>query len=105
MTQIMSPVYFLLVDDLEDNLLSLEALLRRDGLVLLKAREGDEAFDFLLQNDVALALVDVQMPGLDGFELAELMRGNERTRRVPIIFVTAGSSDRQARVLAHGAGA
>src|ERR1700728_694256 len=105
MTQIMSPVHFLLVDDLEENLLSLEALLRRDGLVLLKARSGDEALELLLQNDVALALVDVQMPGLNGFELAELMRGNERTRRVPIIFVTAGNADSQRRFRGYEAGA
>jgi signal transduction histidine kinase len=105
MTSIMSPVYFLLVDDLEENLLSLEALLRRDGLVLLKARSGDEALELLLENDVALALVDVQMPGLNGFELAELMRGNERTRRVPIIFVTAGSADSQRRFRGYEAGA
>jgi signal transduction histidine kinase len=105
MTPIMSPVYFLLVDDLEENLLSLEALLRRDGLVLLKARSGDEALEILLRNDVALALVDVQMPGLDGFELAELMRGNERTRRVPIIFVTAGNADSQRHFRGYEAGA
>jgi signal transduction histidine kinase len=101
----MSPVYFLLVDDLEENLLSLEALLRRDGLVLLKAHSGDEALELLLQYDFALALVDVQMPGLTGFELAELMRGNERTRRVPIIFVTAGSADSQRRFRGYEAGA
>jgi response regulator RpfG family c-di-GMP phosphodiesterase len=97
--------HFLLVDDLEENLLSLEALLRRDGLVLLKAHSGDEALELLLQNDVALALVDVQMPGLNGFELAELMRGNERTRRVPIIFVTAGNADSQRRFRGYEAGA
>lgn len=101
----MSPVTFLLVDDLEENLLSLEALLRRDGLNLLKARSGDEALELLLSNDVALALVDVQMPGLNGFELAELMRGNERTRRVPIIFVTAGSTDAMRRFRGYEAGA
>lgn len=101
----MGPVYFLLVDDLEENLLSLEALLRRDGLVLLKARSGDEALELLLRNDVALALVDVQMPGLTGFELAELLRGNERTRRVPIIFLTAGNSDSQRRFRGYEAGA
>ncbi len=101
----MSPVYFLLVDDLEENLLSLEALLRREGLVLLKARSGDEALELLLRNDVALALVDVQMPGLNGFELAELMRGNERTRRIPIIFVTAGTTDTQRRFRGYEAGA
>jgi signal transduction histidine kinase len=105
MTPILAPVHFLLVDDLEENLLSLEALLRRDGLVLLKARSGDEALELLLQHEVALALVDVQMPGLNGFELAELMRGNERTRRVPIIFVTAGSADMQRRFEGYEAGA
>lgn len=101
----MSPVPFLLVDDLEDNLVSLEALLRRDDLLLLKARSGDEALELLLRHDVALALVDVQMPGLNGFELAELMRGNERTRRIPIIFVTAGSADNQRRFRGYEAGA
>ncbi|MET0358344.1 MAG: response regulator, partial [Pararhizobium sp.] len=101
----MTPVTFLLVDDLEENLLSLEALLRRDGLTLLKARSGDQALELLLQHDVALALIDVQMPGLNGFELAELMRGNERTRRVPIIFVTAGSTDGQRRFRGYEAGA
>lgn len=101
----MRPVSFLLVDDLEENLISLEALLRRDDLVLLKARSGDEALEILLRNDVALALIDVQMPGLNGFELAELMRGNERTRRVPIIFVTAGAADRQRRFRGYEAGA
>ncbi len=101
----MPPVHFLLVDDLEENLLSLEALLRREGLVLLKARSGDEALELLLRHDVALALVDVQMPGLNGFELAELMRGNERTRRIPIIFVTAGNMDMQRHFLGYEAGA
>lgn len=101
----MGPVSFLLVDDLEENLLSLEGLLRRDGLNLLKARSGDQALELLLQHDVALALVDVQMPGLNGFELAELMRGNERTRRVPIIFVTAGSTDTRRRFQGYEAGA
>ncbi len=100
-----SPVKFLLVDDLPENLLSLEALLRRDDLVLLKARSGDEALELLLEHDVALALLDVQMPGLNGFELAELMRGNERTRRIPIIFVTAGAHSETRRFQGYEAGA
>ena len=95
----------LLVDDLEENLLSLEALLRREDLDILKARSGDQALELLLKHDVALALVDVQMPGLNGFELAELMRGNERTRRIPIIFVTAGSTDTRRRFQGYEAGA
>lgn len=98
-------VKFLLVDDLPENLLSLEALLQRDELMLLKARSGDEALELLLQHDVALALIDVQMPGLNGFELAELMRGNERTRRVPIIFVTAGTHTAERRFQGYEAGA
>lgn len=98
-------VKFLLVDDLPENLLSLEALLQRDELMLLKARSGDEALELLLQHDVALALIDVQMPGLNGFELAELMRGNERTRRVPIIFVTAGANSAERRFQGYEAGA
>lgn len=99
------PVYFLLVDDLEENLLALHALLRRDGLVLLHARSGPEALEHLLKYDVALALIDVQMPGMDGFELAELIRGTERTRRVPIIFVTAQSPGPQWRFRGYEAGA
>ena len=99
------PVKFLLVDDLEENLLALEGLLRRDGLVLLKAKSGVEALELLLVHDVALALVDVRMPGMDGFELAELMRGTDRTRRVPIIFLTAGNADQQRRFQGYDAGA
>ncbi|HWV60966.1 MAG TPA: hybrid sensor histidine kinase/response regulator [Sphingopyxis sp.] len=101
----MDPVHFLLVDDLEENLVALEALLRRDDLVQLKARSGEEALELLLRHDVALALLDVQMPGIDGFELAELLRGNARTRHIPIIFLTAGSADRQRRFRGYEAGA
>ena len=80
----------LLVDDLEENLLALSALLRREDVEILEARSAAEALELLLAHDVALAFLDVQMPEMDGFELAELMRGSDRTRHVPIIFVTAG---------------
>lgn len=99
------PVHFLLVDDLEENLIALEALLRRDGLVILTARSGTEALELLLHHDIALAIVDVQMPEMSGFELAEFMRGSERTKGVPIIFVTAGSADQQRRFRGYEAGA
>lgn len=99
------PINFLLVDDLEENLLALEALLQREGLTCLKARSGEEALELLLVHDVALALLDVQMPGMDGFQLAEFMRGNERARHIPIIFVTAGSADLQRRFRGYEAGA
>lgn len=98
-------IKFLLVDDLDANLLALEGLLRRDGLELLKARSGPEALEMLLVHDVSLALLDVQMAGMDGFELAELMRGTERTRNVPIIFLTAGAIDQQRRFRGYEAGA
>ena len=84
----------LLVDDIEENLIALEALLQRDGLEILKAQSGHEALELLLTHgDVALALLDVQMPEMNGFELAELIRGSERTRHIPLIFITAGSRD------------
>lgn len=98
-------VKFILVDDVEENLLALEALLRRDGLELLKARSGHEALELLLQHEVALALLDVQMPGMDGFELAELMRGIERTRQIPIIFLTAMTTNEYRRFRGYEAGA
>ena len=87
------PVKILLVDDVEENLVALDALLRHDGLELLQARSGSEALELLLVHEISLALLDVQMPEMDGFELAELMRGAERTKHVPIIFVTAGTRD------------
>lgn len=83
----------LLVDDRDENLLVLSALLRTDDVELLQAGSGAEALELLLVHDVALALLDVHMPEMDGFELAELMRGTERTRDVPLIFVTAGMRD------------
>ena len=83
------PVKFLLVDDIAENLVALEALLRRDGLEIHTARSGNDALELLLVHDFALAFLDVQMPEMTGFELAELMRGAERSRHVPIIFVTA----------------
>jgi len=95
----------LLVDDLEDNLLALSTLLQSAEVEVLTARSGLEALELLLVHDVALALVDVQMPQMDGFELAELMRGTERTRQVPIIFLTAGTHDRQRLFKGYEAGA
>ncbi len=88
----------LLVDDREENLFAHEALLRDTGAHICMARCADEALELLLQRDFAVALIDVQMPGMDGIELAEMMRGIERTRSVPIIFVTAAQHD-ESKVL------
>ena len=83
------PATILIVDDREANLLALEAVLEPLNQRLVKARSGREALRFLLQEDCALILLDVQMPELDGFETAALIRERERTRYTPIIFVTA----------------
>ncbi len=98
-------VNVLVVDDTEQNLLALQALLARPGIEVIVARSGPEALELLLQRDVALALLDVQMPGMDGFALAELMRGARRTAHIPIIFLTAASEDRSRTFRGYEAGA
>ena len=87
----------LIVDDIEENVVAFSAVLEDEDVEILSARSGAEALELLLRHEVALALVDVQMPEMDGYELAELMRGSSRTRQVPILFVTASASD-SARV-------
>lgn len=84
-----APINILIVDDIAQNLTAFEALLARPGVALLKAASGAQALELLLVHEVALALIDVQMPNMDGFELAELIRGSERTRAIPLIFLTA----------------
>lgn len=83
----------LMVDDQPANLVSLDAILEAEGRVLLKATSGPEALKILLREDVSLVLLDVQMPGMDGFEVAELMRQRKDTQSIPIIFVTAISKE------------
>jgi signal transduction histidine kinase/DNA-binding response OmpR family regulator len=85
----------LLVDDRPENLLAMETILADLGQNLIRATSAREALRFLLVEDVALILLDVQMPGLNGFELAELIREREKTQRTPIIFVSATSRDEQ----------
>lgn len=87
----------LVVDDLADNLRAMESALRRDDVDIATARSGRAALEILEERDVAVALVDVQMPEMDGFELAAHMRESEKARAVPIVFVTAGATD-SARV-------
>jgi two-component system sensor histidine kinase/response regulator len=96
---------FLLVDDKPENLLALEALLRRDDLEIVTAGSGREALELVLQHDIGLAIIDVQMPEMNGLELAELMRGAERSKRIPIIFITAGMHDRETVFTGYDSGA
>jgi len=95
----------LVVDDRPENLSSMRQLLRRPGLEILTAGSGNEALGLMLDHDLALVLLDVQMPGMNGFEVAELMRRNERTRQVPIIFVTAINKERRQVFSGYEAGA
>lgn len=83
----------LIVDDLPENLRALEALIRQDDRLIFQATSGEDALNLLLDHDFALAILDVQMPGMNGFELAGLMRGTEHTRHIPIIFVTAAGKE------------
>jgi len=98
-------IKLLIVDDIEHNIIALEALLASPQVTVLKARSGPEALEMLLQHEVALAILDVNMPGMDGFELAELMRGTTRTRSVPIIFLTASAHDANRTFKGYEAGA
>lgn len=95
----------LLVDDQPANLVSLEAILEGDERVLLKASSGPEALKLLLKEDISLVLLDVQMPGMDGFEVAELMHQRKDTQNIPIIFVTAISKEKHYVFKGYKAGA
>lgn len=95
----------LIVDDQDVNLEVLRGLLRQADAEILVAHSGQEALELLLVHEVAVAIVDIQMPVMDGFELAELMRGVERTKHVPIIFLTAGDHDNERRFRGYDAGA
>jgi signal transduction histidine kinase len=86
-------VNVLLVDDLQENLVALEALIRQPGRRIFTARSGEQALSLMLEHAFAMAILDVQMPSMNGFELAELMRGTERTRGIPIVFVSAGGRE------------
>jgi PAS domain S-box-containing protein len=87
------PVNILLVDDEPKNLLALDAILASDDRQLVHAASGLEALRHLLETDFAVILLDVQMPEMDGFDTAELIRNRERSRNTPIIFLTAASRD------------
>jgi len=98
-------VNILLVDDKVENLLALEAILERLGANLVRATSGEEALRCLLHQDFAVILLDVQMPGMDGFETATLIRNRGRSRQTPIIFLTAFSTSDQMLFKGYALGA
>jgi signal transduction histidine kinase len=99
------PVNILLVDDQPNNLTALEAILAPLGQNLVKARSGEEALRLLLDRDFAVILLDVKMPGLDGFEAAGLIRQRRRSEHTPIIFLTAYDHSDAQLVKAYSLGA
>src|SRR5215470_13669337 len=80
----------LVVDDRPENLITVEAVLQPLDVMIRKALRAEEALHFLLENDAAVILLDVEMPGIDGFETARLIRQRPRSHSTPIIFITAG---------------
>lgn len=83
----------LIVDDLPENLLALNALIQGEDRQVYQAQSADQALSLLLEHDFALAILDVQMPGMNGFELAEMMRSTEKTKHIPIVFVSAAGRE------------
>jgi signal transduction histidine kinase/BarA-like signal transduction histidine kinase len=101
----MEKINILLVDDKAENLLALEAVLENPEINLIKTTSGNDALASLLDNEVALVLLDVQMPEMDGYETAQLMRAKDSTKFIPIIFVTAINKEQQYifKGYSHGA--
>src|ERR1051325_3604789 len=98
-------VNILMVDDQPQKLLSYEAMLEGLGERLLRAQSGNEAFEVLLREEIAVILLDVNMPGMDGFETAALIRDHPRFTKTPIIFVTAVNTTDLDRIRGYEIGA
>ncbi len=95
----------LIVDDRPENLLTLEQVLESPELDVIRAESGHEALEKTLDHKFALILLDVQMPIMDGYETATLLRGNKRTKNIPIIFVTAANKEEAHVFRGYGSGA
>ncbi|MBP6511169.1 MAG: hybrid sensor histidine kinase/response regulator [Bacteroidia bacterium] len=85
----------LIVDDRPENLYSLECILAQDDREIFQANSGEEALKIAFQEDLSLILLDVQMPDMDGFEVANILKSTKRTRKTPIVFVTAISKEKK----------
>ena len=101
----MERVNILIVDDREENIVALEALLDRSDIHIFSTTSPNEALKIAWDNSIAIALIDVQMPEMDGFELVEMLKSNPRTRDIMVIFVTAISKDAKYAVKGLGTGA
>ena len=101
----MAPINILIVDDKEENIIALEALLKRNDIRLFSTTSPNEALKLAWENHISIALVDVQMPEIDGFELVEMLNSNPRTKDIMVIFVTATSKEAKYALRGFGSGA
>ncbi|MEK5640438.1 hybrid sensor histidine kinase/response regulator [Paenibacillus rhizosphaerae] len=99
------PIHILLVDDRPENLLALEAVLESEQYNLVKATSGEEALRCLLKDEFAVIILDVQMPGMDGIETAKLIKARDKTKDIPIIFISANSKEAEHLFAGYSAGA
>ena len=95
----------LVVDDKKENIISMVSILEEIPAEIITAESGNQALKILLKEEVSVILLDVQMPGIDGFETAELIRGSLRTKHIPIIFVTAISKEDKNVIRGYQSGA
>jgi signal transduction histidine kinase len=106
MNETTKPDKILIVDDRPENLYSLETMLGDDGRIeILTASSGQEALKIAFKEDLSLIMLDVQMPEMDGFEVAHMLKSTKRTRKVPIVFVTAISKEKKYMLQGLGEGA
>jgi len=101
----MTPVNILIVDDREENIIALEALIKRDDIKIFSTTSPNDALKIAWENNIAIALVDVQMPGIDGFELVSMLKSNPRTKDILVIFVTAISKESKYAIKGYSSGA
>ncbi len=101
----MENINILIVDDKMDNIVAIDALLQRQDVNIISTTLPNEALRICWEQDIAIALVDVQMPEMDGFELVEILKSNPRTKDILIIFVTAISMETKYAVKGLNAGA
>ena len=98
-------INILLVDDRPENLLAIEAIIEKDEYNLVKASSGEEALKCLLKDKFALILLDVQMPGMDGFTTAKIIKAREKTKNIPILFITANNMESEHIFMGYSVGA
>lgn len=101
----MEKINILLVDDRPENLIALEAILEKEEYNLVKAYSGEEALKYLLKTTFALILMDVQMPGMDGFTTAKIIKARELTKSIPILFITANNMETEHIFMGYSVGA